>query len=123
MIATKIPTEESEQMALITWLSDLARHIADLLFFAIPNGGIRPMVTAKKLKAAGVKAGVPDLFIATARGGYHGLFIEMKRTTGGQVSSFQKQWLADLAANGYQVYVCKGANAAAEVILKYLGYS
>lgn len=49
------------------------------LLFHIPNGGKRHGLEAMKFKAMGVVAGVPDLFFALARSGYHGLFIEMKK--------------------------------------------
>ena len=72
-------SEHSEQCALITW-SILARPQYPELewLFAVPNGGHRHAVTAMKLKNEGVKPGVFDLFLPTPRGGYHGLFIEMK---------------------------------------------
>lgn len=62
----------------------------DIVIFAIPNGGQRHITVAKKLKAEGVLAGVPDLFIMKAHwcnnsGGCscgkilaHGFFIELK---------------------------------------------
>mgnify|MGYP004433785991 CR=1 FL=1 len=34
--------------------------------------------TAANLKRQGVKAGVPDLHLPVARGGYNGLYIELK---------------------------------------------
>ena len=48
------------------------------LIFAIPNGGNRNVITAKKLKAEGVKAGIPDLFLAVPNNEHSGLFIELK---------------------------------------------
>jgi len=44
-------------------------------FFAIPNGGLRNIKVAAKLKQEGVKAGVADLFVALSNGKYHGLFM------------------------------------------------
>jgi len=38
--------------------------------------------TAQKLKKEGVKRGIPDIFLPCARGGSHGLFIEMKARDG-----------------------------------------
>ena len=53
-------------------------------FFAIPNGGLRKLSVAVKLKNEGVKAGVADLFIMQSNKLYNGLFIEVKTMTGRQ---------------------------------------
>ena len=90
------------------------------LFYAVPNGGLRDKRTAAKLKAAGVAPGVPDLAFPVARGGYHGLYVEMKRSKGGRVTSLQREWIAKLRANGYKAEVCSGADAAMAVIERYL---
>lgn len=37
------------------------------LLFAIPDGGRRDAVTGAHLKAEGVRAGVPDMFLAVPR--------------------------------------------------------
>jgi hypothetical protein len=67
-----------------------------------------------------LKAGVPDLFLAIPRGGYSGMFIEMKRITGGIVSEAQKEWHRRLTENGYKVVVCRGFDVAKEEVIKYL---
>lgn len=90
------------------------------MLFHTPNGGNRNVITAKKLKAEGVKPGVPDLCLPVPRGGYHGLFIEMKRQKGGVVSPEQKAWLQALNALGYRAEVCKGAAEAWDVIREYV---
>jgi len=113
--------EHQEQSALIRWSKAQAKTIPELkLLFAIPNGGHRHIAVATKLKAEGVKKGVPDLFMPVAKGGYNGLFIEMKRQKGGTVSPEQKQWHADLQEQNYRVDVCHGWDSARETILEYL---
>jgi hypothetical protein len=57
----------------------------------------------------------------SARGPYHGLFLELKRIKGGVVSPEQDRWHAELRAQGYRVEVCKGAEAAWTVLLDYCG--
>lgn len=101
-------TEHAEQVSLVQWLD--AAH-PELPYFAIPNGGNRNIITASKLKAEGVKAGVPDLFLPSLR-----IFIELKRAKGGKVSQAQKDMATRLEACGYRVVVCKGAKEAVEVI-------
>ena len=111
----KIPSEHIEQAFFVQW----ARR-KELPIFAIPNGGARHIKVAMKLKLEGVRAGVPDLFIALAVGKYHGLFIEMKRQKGGSVSTEQKEWHKLLIANGYKVIIGYGAESAKEQTLLYL---
>lgn len=48
------------------------------LFHAIPNGGMRGMLTAKKLKAEGVTRGIADMALDVARAGFFGAKIEQK---------------------------------------------
>ena len=40
----------------------------------------------------GVKSGVPDLMLPIPKGGYHGLFIELKKEVGGITSKEQIDW-------------------------------
>lgn len=115
-------TEHQEQVALMTWAMLLEKEYPALRnLFAIPNGGKRHIGTARKLKAEGVKPGVPDLFLAVPSLGYHGLFIEMKRQKGGHTSDAQTERIGNLLAEGYSVVVCHGWIEAKETILNYLG--
>lgn len=119
MAGIKVPTEHEEQKAVIKWF-DLqhAEHRGRLL--AIPNGGERNVVVAAKLKAEGVRKGVPDLLLPVARNGFHGLWIELKRTKGSGLSAEQSQWIEYLTGQGYMAVICKGADAARETISGYL---
>lgn len=115
------PHEHDEQKALMKWAEWADKQLEKLkLLHAIPNGGQRNKVTAAKLKAEGVKPGVPDLSLPVARGKYHGLYIELKRRKGGRVSDEQKWWIVALKAEGYQAEVCHGFDEAKQVILDYL---
>lgn len=69
--------EHDLQAACVKWFS-LQYPQYDRMLFAIPNGGHRNLGTAARLKAEGVKRGVPDLFLSVPRAGYHGMYIEMK---------------------------------------------
>lgn len=68
----------------------------------------------------GVKAGVPDVCLPVPRGGYHGLYVEMKRKQGGRVSEEQNEWMEALRAQGYEAKVCRGWKEAAEEIEQYM---
>ena len=114
----------------VDWRCFDAVHVGDFdLLHAIPNGGARDKITAGRLKAEGVKAGVPDLFwpvvifdedTETER---HGLYIEMKRpetrkastkrqgktvvdSAAGRVQKTQTDWHTRLEKNGYHVVTC-----------------
>lgn len=113
-----VPKEHEEQAALVEWLDWQHPTVA---YWATPNGGHRDVRVAVKLKAEGVKPGVPDLFIAEKRRGYSGLFIEMKRRRGGQVSPEQREWKKILEQRDFRVEICAGFEAAKAVIEEYLG--
>lgn len=114
--------EHKEQSALIRWWS-LQHHHFDLpeyALFCIPNGGSRHMLTAVRLKAEGVRPGIPDLCLAVARRGYNGAFIEMKAKDGVE-SAAQKEVRIWLNGQRYESVVCYGAEEAISFIKSYLG--
>lgn len=114
-------TEHEEQVALMRLVEMHKSRWPELgMLYAVPNGGDRNMLVAKKLKAEGVKPGVPDLCLPIARGGYHGLYIELKRQKKSQISPEQIAWLQELNGQGYRAEVCKGAKEAWDVILEYV---
>jgi hypothetical protein len=114
--------EHAEQVLLMQWwaLSHQQFGIPEQLLFAIPNGGERNIIVAARMKKEGVRAGVPDLFLAVPRGEFHGLFIEMKKPKGGRVSKNQSSMMKLLAAQGYASKVCCGWVEARVEIERYL---
>lgn len=114
-------TEHYEQVKLFQWAKAQSSKYPQLtMMFAIPNGGQRNIVTATKLKAEGVKSGVPDVFLAYPSLDCNGLFIEMKSPKG-KVSENQREWIAGLSAHGYMCAVCYSFDEAKKVICEYLG--
>ena len=114
-------SEFDEQVNLFMWARYMENQIPELKFmFHIPNGEYRHINTAKRLKALGVKAGVPDIFLAFPWDGYHGLFIEMKAGKN-KTTPAQDEWIGRLCQAGYAVAVCYGWEAAKKEILDYLG--
>ena len=94
---------------------------------AIPNGSLRNIVVAKKLKKEGVKKGVPDLHLPVPKGEYASLYIEMKSVAvkpkkhgKGGVSAEQAEWLKRLSNYGNKCVVCYGAKEAQHEIETYL---
>ena len=115
------PTEEQEQMAVIEWRDLMVNQFPELrLLIHIGNGGLRSKPEAVRFKKMGVHPGVSDLFLPVARGGFHGLWVEMKRQKGGKLSEPQKQWIDDMNAEHYLAVRADGAEAACDVIYKYL---
>lgn len=114
-------TEHEEQVALMRLVELHKGRWPELgLLFAVPNGGDRHPAVASKLKAEGVKKGVPDLCLPIPRGEHHGLFVELKKQKGSTTSPEQKAWIGALKSQGYRAEVCKGAAAAWEVIQEYM---
>lgn len=112
--------ESVEQIHLFRW-ADLQSQKQPLLslLYHIPNGGHRHITTARRLKAEGVKSGVPDLCLPVSRQGKNGLYIELKRK-GNAPSDNQRAWLTALRDQGYAVAVCYNWQEAAQEITDYL---
>lgn len=87
---------------------------------AIPNGGKRAKRTAVTLRKEGVRKGFPDVVVILARGPWHGLLIEFKRSVGGTVSDEQAELHALYRAQGYRVDVCHGCVEAWSVFSTYV---
>lgn len=116
-----IPTEAEEQIALFEWARLQTGRFPELaLLYHVPNGGSRNKIEAARLRAQGVKSGVPDLCLPVARGASHGLYIELKRQRGGRISEEQVRWINGLLKQGYAAAICKGWQEAASVITDYL---
>jgi hypothetical protein len=114
-----IPTEYSEQCVVFDWLKYCKLEGANLAFSSL-NGVRLPIGLAVKAKKAGMKPGVPDIFVPVPRGIYHGLFVEMKREKNGRLSPEQVDWIAELEQQGYKVVIAYGAKEAIDAIKEYL---
>lgn len=78
----------------------------EYVIHAIPNGGHRNAAEAKRLKAEGVTSGIPDLFMAVARKGFNGFYIEMKNGKYNYATENQKMMMKKLEAAGYKTAIC-----------------
>ncbi|AHK20993.1 hypothetical protein BF17_18160 [Yersinia similis] len=113
--------ETEEQAALIEWADKTVIDgicIGDYLIH-IPNEGKRGPKAARDAKRLGLRNGVPDLFLALPRGGYAGLWIEMK-AQGGQSTTEQFLWLRKLDNVGYVATTCFSFSQAKDTVVKYL---
>jgi hypothetical protein len=115
-----VPSEHQSQCAVISWwrLACAGYQLPEFALFAIPNGGARDPITGSRLKAEGVRPGVPDLMLAAKRKNYSGLFIEMKKH-GNHPTTTQKGVIAYLLAD-YECNICWTADAAITTIKHYL---
>ncbi len=125
------PTEHAECIALAKWLD---RH--GICYTHVPLGGT-DAAAGSRARAIGAKRGVPDYLIfdrpplrdamssSRPRTAHiyvtHGVALEMKRRTGGRVSSAQEEWLRRLSHRGWVPIVAKGAGHAVEQLVA-LGY-
>lgn len=115
------PLEHDEQVALVSWADGSIWRYPDLKWlYAIPNGGARHPAVAAKLKAEGVRRGVPDLCLPVRRGRYPGAYVEMKRLAGSRITLEQVDWRTHLLAQGYAHIVAAGFVAARDFLLAYL---
>jgi hypothetical protein len=96
--------ESNLQITCVNWFSYQYPKY-DKLFFAVPNGSVRSKITAKILKAEGVKRGVSDLILLVPKGCFHGLCIEMKYDKNTQ-NDEQKEFEKQVAEQGYKYVVC-----------------
>lgn len=121
------PTEHQHQVKVISWWN---RHheafgLPVFALFHVPNGGSRHMLEAVKLKAAGVRPGIPDLFLDVPRNGYHGLRIEMKKESlrnrkNGGASDEQMAVHQFLKDQGYSVVMAWSADDVIAALKEYL---
>ena len=103
----KRPSDEEHrlQCACVRWFNYQFPKFSHTLF-AVPNGGRRDKVTAAKMKAEGVRAGVADLILLKSNAQYGALLIEMKTRTGRQ-SDAQRQWQRLIQQDCYKYVVCR----------------
>lgn len=122
--------EHEAQAGFFSWLAAVEAHpmtpphvaLAAFLTYAVPNGGHRDPRTAARLKAEGVKRGVPDIQCdypvrhadtpQGERAAFHGWRCEVKIKPN-RLSPEQERRLAELAGLGYAVAVARHAEVTA----------
>lgn len=121
-------TEDAHQMALFCWVAQElhAGRSPELRWLHhVPNGGERDRITAGKMKAAGVRAGVWDLFLPVRKKLWAGCYIEMKkpgrqREKWGGLSDEQYEFQQFAAWQGYSMGICYTWLEARARLLWYL---
>jgi hypothetical protein len=113
-------SEHDTQCAFVTWCAwNESKHPELRLGFAVPNGGPRNIITAKKLKAEGVRSGVPDYCLPVHRGGYIALWIEFKFGKN-KLSPAQTDYIERLKSHRHCVAVCYSVDEAISAVEGYL---
>ena len=119
-MSNRLRSEATEQENVISWCSHRESIYPDLKWIHhCPNGGSRQQAEARRLKAQGVKSGVPDLHLPIAKGRYIGLYIEMKYDKG-KIQKTQEEWIDGMVAAGHYACVCYGLDPAIKVIEMYV---
>jgi hypothetical protein len=119
-------SESTEQRALFQWARFATSVHPELrLLYAIPNGGWRHQSTAGRLKAEGVRPGVPDVCLPVPRGPYGACYLELKRPHAagkpkGRTRPEQLWWLGELQAVGNFAGISYGWIEARDMIEGYL---
>jgi hypothetical protein len=115
-------TESQSQQAVIRWFAFACKGLGvsdPRALMAFPLQGARTVQNGARLKAEGMRAGTPDMFLAVKRGGFGGLWVEMK-TLSGRLTDSQTEMGCLLLSDGYSVRVCRSADEAIREITAYL---
>lgn len=130
----KSGSEHGEQVAFFAWAARAADYVPAFEWvYATPNGGSRGdkalsrAIEGGKMKAEGVRSGVPDVFLPFPRLHvgrnclYAGAFCELKTKDGGDGGSEnQKRWLEYLTDAGYATMMAKGWHEMRRFFVDYL---
>ncbi len=113
---TKKPRQSPEHDCQVKIAELLAKHAADgVIWYAVPNGGLRNINTAKKLKAEGVRAGVADHALIING---QPAFLELKAKNG-VLSDDQKKFRDDCLTCGALWAVAKSYEQARDVLFSW----
>lgn len=122
----KSGSEHGHQRAFFCDLMQLSYEVWEATY-SIPNGAstggdaLGRQIQGGKLKAEGLKRGVPDICVAWPYGGYAGLYIEMKKPKKGRLSQDQLDWHTRLRKRGYKVVVAPHWQLAINEVSCYFG--
>lgn len=106
----KKQSEDSIQQQMVIWFTNnycLKSHNPRGLIFAIPNGGMRNIREALKLKATGTLSGASDLIVILPNSKL--LFVEVKTEIGIQ-SDVQKEFEKRVNELGYEYHLVRSLN-------------
>ena len=110
--------ETTLQISCVKWFR---LQFPKLVLFMITNDGKKTPQQGALDKARGLLAGMPDLMLSVARGGYNGLYIELKRKgPKGRPSDEQIEMNLKLTEQGYLCVYIRDINGFIELVINYL---
>jgi hypothetical protein len=113
-------TEHDEQSAFMQYVKLRAQQVPGLEWLhAIPNGGARNVVVARKMKAEGVQKGVWDICWPMPRGEWPGLYIEFKFGKN-KLTPEQKAFGEFVASQGYKTGVAYSVDEGINILESYI---
>ena len=115
MIKKTYPTEHIEQTTFVNWFRI---QYPKSLIFSIPNGELRAISVANRLKAEGVVSGIPDLCCIFENGVI--IWVEMKKEKGGTISKPQKEIHKKMDDLGQNIIIGYGWIDAKEKLQNFL---
>lgn len=118
MCAARRFTESLIQQHFMQWLKLQYPSVFEVTA-SFPNEGRRSFKNASRMKAEGLKKGMPDIGIFYPTSKHHGMFIEFKSAKG-RLSETQCYRIELLVALGYYCCVCWTLETAQEEVRKYL---
>ena len=112
--------EYTVQCQIFSWAQyQMGKHPELRLLYSTLNGVRLPLGLARKCKAAGLIAGVPDIVLPCARAGFHGLYLELK-VGDNYPSKAQREFMALLIQENYRAVPRWGFDQATQEIMGYL---
>lgn len=116
----KSPEEDLHRLVFDWIFLHEARYPALKYAMHVPNGGARSKGEAGKLKAMGVRKGVPDIINPFPQPGGKGFACELKAPKG-KMTPEQDDFLCNAKAQGWITGVCFTLEQFIELITSYLG--
>lgn len=116
-------SENDLQRAIITWAkTQVSKYPCLMWLHHVPNGGKRDSREAQILKQSGVTPGILDLALDVAKGGYHGLRLELKKPGGKcpKPSAEQAEYISFLKEQGYATIVSNSFDELKTFLIDYL---
>lgn len=112
-VATKpaVPLEHEEQSMFVKWFKMQYKNVR---IFAVPNAAARGHNAASYMKAEGLSAGCPDVWIPEFL-----MCIEMKRIKGSITSPEQISWRDYMLGIGWQAHICNGFEEAKLKVIEF----